>query len=259
VVFDKSTSIIAIFTISVKRLLAIIPLLFWIIQVHAQVLRGTVKDGISNEMLSTVTITNEKTNQKAYSDAQGFFTINANKGDAVTFALVGYKPQQYTVPSAIGSVEMHISLFEQNYELDEFTLRPKFTPYQLDSMERRSTYSRALARQKGGSIASPVTFVAEKLSKRSKRMFQFQKDFSVWEKEKFIATRYTTELVTSQTGLKGDTLAYFMNGNPLPYDFARAASELELKTWVREQYKEWMKNPVYPINNLPFTDTLHQK
>jgi hypothetical protein len=38
-----------------------------------------------------------------------------------------------------------------------------------------------------------------------------------------------------------------MNAYPMPYDFARVASELEIKVWIREQFKEWLKNPIIPI------------
>ena len=230
--------------------------MLFVLHLNAQVLKGTVKDGISGKMLSTVTITNQTTNQKVYTDGTGYFTMTANRGDIVTFDLVGYKVQQYTVPAGLGSVEMHVSLFEMSYDLEEFTLTPKYTPYQLDSMERRSTYSRALARQSGGSVMSPVTLVAEKLSKRSRRLRQFKKNFYIWEEEKFIATRYTPELVQSQTKLRGDTIAHFMNAYPMPYDFARAASELELKVWVREQYQEWLKNPFIPAIDSTLIDNI---
>lgn len=213
---------------------------------YAQVLKGTVKDGVSGEYLSTVTVKNLTNNQTAYTNREGSYTITAMSGDVVRFELVGYKTQQYTVPKALGFAEMYISLFQMSYELDEFVLKPRYTPYQLDSMERRSTYQRALAREKGGSVMSPVTFLAEKLSRRSKRIYRFQKDFSKWEKDKFISSRYTPELVTSQTGLQGDTLAYFMNANEMPYDFARVASDLEIKMWIREQYRAWLKHPLIP-------------
>jgi hypothetical protein len=235
-----------LFLLSVKRLLFIL-LVLCATQINAQVLKGTVKNGATGEYLSTVIIRNQTTGQTAYTGANGFYTLNAKKGDIVTFNLVGYKEERYAVPSSLGAAEMYVSLFQMSYELDEFIFRPKFTPYQIDSMERKSTYARALARQKGGSVMSPVTFVAEKISKRSKRFYKFQKNFYQWEEEKFVATRYTEALVTSQTGLRDDTVAYFMNANPMPYDFARVASDLEIKVWIREQYKEWLKNPIIPV------------
>jgi hypothetical protein len=53
-------------------------------------------------------------------------------------------------------------------------------------------------------------------------------------------------LVAALTGLTGDTVGYFMNANPMPFDYARAATDLELKMWIRYNYKQWLKNPVIP-------------
>lgn len=172
--------------------------------------------------------------------------ISAKKGDPIAFSLIGYKTEQKTTPTGLGTAEMRIDLFRLSYQLEEFVLRPKYTPYQMDSIERHGTYVRALSRERSGSIMSPVTFVAERLSKRSKQLYRFQKSFNYWEDQKYIESRYSKELVQQLTGLKGDTLAYFMNAYPMPYDYARVASELELKMWIREQYKAWVKHPVFP-------------
>jgi len=170
----------------------------------------------------------------------------AEKGDPILFSFVGYKTQQKTVAPSLGVAEMHIELFRLSYQLEEFIYRPRYTPYQLDSMERQSTYQRTLAREKVTSVMSPVTLLADKLSRKSKQIYRFQKSFNYWEDVKFIESRYSQQLVQQMTGLKGDTLAYFMNANPIPYDYARVASDLELKMWIRERYREWLKNPVYP-------------
>ena len=231
----------------IRFIISILAVLF-ALPSSAQALHGTVIDGVSGKPLSAVAVFNSSNKQYAYTDIKGTFSISANKGDQVTFSLVGYKTQQKNVPAAIGSPVMHIELFPLSYELEEFIYHPIYTPYQMDSMERKSTYQRALAREHGGSVMSPVTFLAERLSKRSQQIFRFQKSFNYWEDEKFIESRYAPPLVQKLTGLQGDTLAYFMNANPMPYDYARVASELELKIWIREHFREWQKNPHYPSN-----------
>ena len=44
------------------------------------------------------------------------------------------------------------------------------------------------------------------------------------------------------TGFTGDTIGHFMYAYPMPYEFARSASDLELKMWIRNNSKEWLKN-----------------
>lgn len=217
-----------------------------------------VIDGESGKPLSTVSVYNTKTQQYAYTNASGNFFLSANKGDIISFSFIGYKTQTKIVPSSIGTAEMHIDLFRISYELDEFIYRPLYTPYQLDSMQRKSTYQRALAREKVRSVMSPVSLLADRLSKKSQQIYRFQKSFNYWEGIKFIESIYSPELVTQMTGLKGDTLAHFINIYPMPYDYARVASELELKMWIRERYKEWLKSPSYPPV-IPAGDTLKTK
>ena len=206
-----------------------------------QTLRGKVTDGETGRPLTAVTVVNMITQQNAYTDADGNYTLTANKGDAIAFIYLGYKNTQRNMPAALSNgAQLDVSIYKLSYTLDEFVLRPLYTPYQIDSIQRRSTYSRALARQRSSAM-SPVSFVAEKFNKNSKRIFRFQKSFYYWEDQKFIDTRYSTELVGDLTGLTGDSLAHFMNANPMPYDYARTASELEIKMWIRERFKLWRK------------------
>ncbi len=247
---------------SVRTFLLIILFLFTGWGLRAQTLKGSVRNGETGEPLPAVSVLNSRTQQYVFSERDGSFSITAQKGDAVSFSAIGYKTQQKIVPASLGLAEMHIDLFRLSYQLDEFVYKPMYTPYQLDSMERVSTYQRALARQRVRSVMSPVTLLADKVSKKSKQIYRFQKSFGYWEDIKFIESRYSQELVAQMTGLRGDTLAYFMNAHPMPYDYARVASELELKMWIRERYKVWRKDPVFPPligNNTIVPDTTDNK
>jgi hypothetical protein len=128
------------------------------------------------------------------------------------------------------------------YQLPEFQVRPgHLTKYQLDSLERAVTYKVVLQRRPPSAFVSPVSALAEKFSKKAKRAYQFQKDFAAGEIEKFVDTRYTPDLVAELTTLTGDSIGHFMYAYPMPYDFARTATDLELKAWIRDNYKQWMK------------------
>ena len=89
-----------------------------------------------------------------------------------------------------------------------------------------------------------MSAIAEKFSRRAKTIYRFQKTFEAGEIEKFIDTRYYPDIVTALTGLTGDSIGHFMYACPMPYDFARAATDLEVKMWIRSNYKQWAKNMV---------------
>ncbi len=208
----------------------------------AQTLKGLVADAVTGNPLSPVVVLNVRTGISVYTDDQGQFSLHAQSGDKIALTFIGYKTMQWMMPPVIGAVQQRIEMHPLSYQLEELVVRTRsYTAYQIDSLERHSTYQRALARQRGGSVMSPVSFVAEKLSGRSKQIFRFQKEFNYWEDQRFIDSRYTPDLVHMLTGLEGDTLAAFMNAYPMPYDYARAATELELKMWIRTNYKTFLK------------------
>lgn len=224
------------------RFFLTIVLFFALTAGYAQTLKGIVADAVTGKTLSPVVVLNVRTGISVYTDDDGQFSLHAQSGDKIALTFIGYKTMQWTMPPGIGVIQQRIEMEPLSYQLDEFVIRTRnYTAYQLDSLERSSTYQRALAREKGGSVMSPVSFVAEKLSGRSKRIFRFQKEFNYWEDQRFIDSRYTPELVQMLTGLEGDTLAAFMNAHPMPYDYARAATDLEIKMWIRTNYRVYLK------------------
>lgn len=224
--------------ITALRLLLFILLFLCGVDVFGQVFKGKVTEVTNGQPLFPVTVVNIRTQQATYTNEQGYFSIEAEKGDRVAFSYVGYKNLEHTVN---GEENTSIRMVRVSYQLKEFIIMPDFTQYQIDSIERARTYRPFLTRTRSSPIASPVSFVAEKLNKRSKQIFKFQKKFGQWEDERFIDSRYTPELVNEMTGLVDDSLAHFMNAHPMPYDYARAATELEMKMWIRTHYREWIK------------------
>jgi hypothetical protein len=204
------------------------------------IVSGKVVDATTGDPLVAVSIVNVATQAGTYTDDHGQYSIRAKTGEQLSASSLGYKTETFAVSDGSNYIQRQVSLTRLNYNMNEFIVRPKYSPYQADSIQRASTYERTLIRRHEGSVMSPVSFLAEKISRKSKAMFRFQKDFARMEDERFIDTRYGAEVVTQMTGLTGDTLANFMNAYPMPYDFARGAGELETKMWIRTNYREWL-------------------
>lgn len=216
-------------------------------QLSAQTLKGNIRDEVSNAPLYPVTVVNLRTDEATYTNEQGDFSIYAEAGDKIAFSYIGYKSTQYTMPISSGTYTVNLKLGAVTYNLREVTIMPDYTPYQVDSIERKQTYKPALSMPHASPIASPFSYIAEKFSKKSKRTFRFQKNFQKWEKDQFVDTRYTPELVAEQTGLEGDSIGHFMNAYPMPYDYARGASDMEMKMWIRYNYRQWTKKDTIQI------------
>ena len=210
---------------------------------RAQTIQGIVTDGASHKPLFPVTVVNVISQQSVYTDEKGFYSIIANPGDVIAFSFIGYKTIEKPKPPSIIVATMNITLERMEYQLQEFQFRPgHLTKYQADSLERAITYKVPLQRRPPSPFNSPVSAIAEKFSQKAKRTYAFQKNFAAGEIEKFIDTHYTPELVTELTKLTGDSIGHFMYAYPMAYDFARNATDLEVKMWIRSNYKEWMKS-----------------
>lgn len=230
------------YSCTILRQLIVIPILICLCFTgRAQTLQGNVYDAKSKTVLYPVTVVNLRTQQSSYSNEKGFFSIHAEAGDKVAFSYIGYEAKQYTMPVSVGTYSTDIAMEPISYRLNEIILTPDYTPYQHDSISRLRTYTPALSRRHASAFGSPFSFIAEKFNKKSKQTFKFQKNFVKWEKAQFVDSRYTPELVHDMTGLQGDSLGYFMSAYPMSYDYARLATELELKMWIRYNYRQWLK------------------
>ncbi len=223
---------------------------------QATVVSGKVVDAATGNPVSAVAVVNVITQEGTYTDESGRYSIRAKNGEQISASSLGYKTESFTITDGSNYLQRQITLTRLNYSMNEFIVRPKYSPYQADSIQRYSTYERTLLRTRDGSVMSPVSWVAEKFSKKSKAMFRFQKDFARMENERFIDSHYSPEMVAQMTGLSGDTLAHFMNAYPMPYELARNAGELETKMWIRTNYREWL---VKGKSSLNIKDTAGKK
>lgn len=216
---------------------------------------GRVIDDESKIGLPTISIVNLNKRIATLSNADGTFKIASNYGDRLRISHISYEGK--TVDADLVN-KMEVKLDRLTVQLGGVTVKSRYKQYQEDSARRASVYQRPLAREKTSSMMSPVSLVAEAFNKRSKQLQQFKKDFIRWEDQRFVDVRYNTEMVSNLTLLQGDSLAAFMNAYPMTYDYARIAGELEMKMWVRTNYKEWMKQPYVPTATMP-VDTLQSE
>lgn len=211
----------------------------------AQTLSGTIIDASDFGGIASVAIRNKQTSQIVFSDSKGNYSINAKQGDTILFFSQGYHSSQFVMPQS-HSLQHQIVLQRKPVTIQDISIRPGYTPYQLDSIDRRSSYEGALGQKKTTSAMSPFSLLADNISRKAKQRWNFQKNFALWEKQKFKDTRYSPDEVSALTGLSGDSLAAFMNAYPIPYDYARAASDLEIKLWIKNNFRQWIRHPFVP-------------
>lgn len=210
----------------------------------AQSISGTIKDIDTKAGMAAVMVQNKTQDVATFADAEGNYNIQAKANDIVEFTYLGYYAVSITVPSSMnGRIERDVRMKKESFSLDNVVIRPDYTPYQLDSIERHRTYREAIERQKERSVMSPVSAIAENISKKSRQRWRFQKNFEKWEDQKFVDTRYTPSVVKDMTNMPDDEIYAFMAAYPMPHDYARVASELEIKMWIKYNFRQWQQTP----------------
>jgi hypothetical protein len=209
---------------------------------------GQITDKDNNLVLPYASIVNKTTGKRSYSDQGGFYRVNANPRDLIIFSFIGYKSDSIIVQQASGTETRNVQMVVENKVLRSVEVTAKYTPYQLDSLNRREQYGFILDKenmhlagdntpQGFGLTFSPIT----RFSRKEKQKRQFKKNFEKAEQERYIDSRFTPLLASQVTGLKGDSLLHFMRDNYPDYDTMRMMRQEDLIYWITDKYRAWKK------------------
>ena len=174
------------------------------------------------------------------------------------FMMIGF------LPASPGYGQTASDTSHRTIQIKEVTVKAKTYNYRQDSVENRAIYHKAFRTvnehptvgfANGVAVTGLFSELAYRVSGKKKRAKILIKNIAANEQEHAIGSRYTPDLTNRMTGLTGDTLASFMNAYPMPFDYALAASELELKMWIRDNYKDWIaRGRPLPVIRI---DTMH--
>ncbi len=212
------------------------------IESTAQVtLKGIVFDSVTKTVLNPVSIENMRTHKGCFSNDKGEFTLEAELGDYIIFTHVGYNKRVLSLKASDNINEFKVYMSIKTTTLKTVTVGRGKTEYQRDSLNRADIYKGVFEYEQQKSAFTPITSVYQKFSKKYKNLRKFQDQIIDIEHQKFIDTRYTPELVQTLTKLEDEELASFMNQYPMDYDYARVASELEIKMWIKYNFQDYIK------------------
>ncbi|MBL7689954.1 MAG: hypothetical protein JNM41_00055 [Flavipsychrobacter sp.] len=209
-----------------------------------QLAKGVVSDAETSEKVNAVVVMNRSTAAYATTTNGGKFAIAAKPGDVLVFSHVAFESFQQIV--SVDNIDnMQLKLVPVSYKLQQVIISGR-TKYQADSAERHVFFSHELNKQiiapvkfTGLGVSGGIGWLADKITGNSKKDKAFRADFAADDRQLYIDSRYNEDMVRLLTDIKDkDSIAAFIIKYPMPYDFARAATDLELKAWIRDKYKE---------------------
>ena len=224
--------------------------MFLVSALSAQTSEGVVMDKETLNPVFGVVVVNTHTGLMTSTDSNGHYVIAADGGDTILFRHTSYMTYEDVAVFSLSSQERTILMMPLVHNMKETTIIG-LTKYQQDSVARHATYDHELKRVitppapkfTGLGCAGCFGWLADKITGNSKKPRRFRKNFAADDEQQYIDSRYTFQLVSSLT-LETDTpkVAAFMNAYPMEYSFARSVTDLELKAWIRNNYRDYIKN-----------------
>ena len=212
----------------------IIVLIFISVKVNGQprVINGYLLDSITHFSIANGTITNATGKKSVKSDEKGFFRIEAAPGDFLYASAKSYR-YDTLVYSFIFTDTVTMYLSPAGNILPNITVTTKYNKYQLDSIERTTSFEQAMGKpMKTLSSSHPsgfgLTFNLDKVFKKKYR--DRKRDETMFDKREemqYVDYRYSPYIVTYYTGLKGDELRSFMKQTKPDYNWLRQHSSNE--------------------------------
>ncbi len=174
-------------------MLRILLILFAVFGLHtvsfAIIIHGDVSDRFSYDMMSDVTIVNIFSHQNTSTDSRGQFIIEVNNGELLELRKPGYNVLRVRIPQ--GFIPSYFKLMMVQLMAEEPEGTPYyFRDYRKDSIRYHDLYKTYLEfPQLTGLDIIRHPFSA--MSKRNRQIWAFQKEYNLFEKEKFIDYTFT--------------------------------------------------------------------
>jgi hypothetical protein len=199
----------------------------------SQIIYGEALDLDNKKPIEGVVIDNIYTNVSITTAADGSFVISAASGQLLEFRKPGFKVTRVRIPAGYMPSYFRI-IMERGITppSDIYVSNSNRYDNRRDSIKFRQFFEHQLDFPKMSAmekIKSPFSA----LSKRNRMIWQFQEDYSNFEKEKYVDFTFNPKLVTNMTGLTGDSLASYMRRFRPTYEQLQGMNDYTFFTYIK--------------------------
>ena len=206
-------------------------------------INGFLKDSLTHYAV-TGKVTNATNKRSVTTDANGFFKLDAGSNDFIFAIAPSYRYDTLSY-SMLFRDTITIFLAPSGNVLPNVTVTAKYTKYQLDSMQRKTEFEQdrgtvydAVSKSHGPGFGVTVNldrYFKKKYSNKKKE----EKLFSQLEKNAYVNYRFSPQLVTMYTGLKGDSLQTFILRNRPSFEWLRLhPTNEDVLYYINEKLKQ---------------------
>ncbi len=198
----------------------------------AQIIHGEALDMDTKAPIEGVEIENIYNNVRISTIADGSFVISAASGQLLEFSKPGYKLTRVRIPH--GFVPSYFRIILERGLTPRSDIYEKSNRYdnKKDSIRYREMFQQQLDFPRMSTfekIKSPFSA----LSAKNRMTWQFQEDYSNFEKEKYVDFTFNKDLVGKITGLSGDSLSKYMVRYRPSYEQLRSMNDYTFFTYIK--------------------------
>ena len=201
--------------------------------VTGQTIKGEVRDMDDKNIVTGVSVENIYTSERITTDEKGAFSIAATSGQLLEFRKAGFKLVRVRIPNGFIPSYFMILISKGLQEIKDMDVaRSTRYDFKSDSIRYHDIYAHELDFPKLSGIdmiASPFSA----LSSKNREIWRFQDEYDAYEKEKYVDRTFTESLVTKFTGLKGDSLHYYMRRYRPTYDQIRNMNDYTFYNFIK--------------------------
>lgn len=186
----------------------------------AQPIKGLVCDS-AGIPLEHVIVTNIHTQSTLLTPVNGQFQIEAKGGELIEFHKLGYQTARVRI-SAGARPALYKIILRPGIELKEIEVRGGFKDYEHDSLYYEELFKK-------------------EIHSTSRKFARFRYEYKRLDQMKYVDYHFNEKLITSLTGLKGDSaLAYMQQYRP-SYKTVRSMSDYDRLDYITRTVNSWRK------------------
>ncbi|WPP52807.1 carboxypeptidase-like regulatory domain-containing protein [Catalinimonas niigatensis] len=215
-------------------------------------LSGTIVDA-ENQAIPFATISIVDSGKGVVSDEEGFFFIRFPKKDTLVLSTVAHEPQYlyFGDTATTDNYDLKIRLGEQTYALEEVTIFAFKDEYAfkkavlaMDDLPEEKQIAipgsyYGPRKEVKASPLSPVSFIADKLSKRARYEREAREKIATSRQANAVAQKYNHELVRKVTGLREEKLEEFMMYCRMKEVFVDQPNEYQVILAINQCYNDF--------------------
>jgi hypothetical protein len=220
-------------------------LAFTNVQGQVRTINGYLRDSITHYPISGGTITNATSGKRIQSDERGFFRLEAKANDPLYAVAPAYRFDTL-IYSPLFADTITIYLSPTGAVLPTVTVTAQYTKYQLDSIQRREAFEENKGTVMRRVAPTPSTSFGLTINldrffkKKYQRQKQQERTFRKTEEALYVHYRFSPQLVSYYTGLKGEQLRAFMLRYTPSYNWLRQHPSNEaVMYYLNEKIKEF--------------------